>query len=164
MHFCFYQPNSALYWFGSGSPTCHKIFYRSRPMLYSFKLHLIIFCNTCTCVSPTKYKKYFRYSFVYNHNNDNKMIIITWDYLVFYVISFFNLITSESDSKYLCHIINQFSLFFIRVSSVAVSRKTWCTHATETKTARSTRWLETVASTAGCRSALRLACLKKVRN
>lgn len=49
-----------------------------------------------------------------------------------------------------------------RVSSVAVSRRTWCTPATETRTARLTRSHATAVSTAGCRNALRSACPRKV--
>lgn len=50
-----------------------------------------------------------------------------------------------------------------RAFSAAVSRRTWCTPATETRTARLTRSHATAASTAGCRSALRSACPRKVR-
>ncbi len=49
-----------------------------------------------------------------------------------------------------------------RASSAAVSRRTWCTPATETRTVRLTRSHATAASTAGCRSALRSACPRKV--
>lgn len=53
--------------------------------------------------------------------------------------------------------------FTFRASSGAAFRKTWCTLATETRTVRSIKWHATAASTAACRSALRLACPKRVR-
>ncbi|XP_041029570.1 retinoic acid receptor alpha-A isoform X3 [Carcharodon carcharias] len=45
-----------------------------------------------------------------------------------------------------------------RVFSEEVSKRTWCTHATGIRTASSTKSPEIDASTAGCRSAWKLAC------
>lgn len=55
-----------------------------------------------------------------------------------------------------------FSCVCFRVFSGAAFKRTWCIRATETRTVRSTKLPATAASTAGCRSALRSACPKKV--